>query len=155
MSDEVGNVGWAPVLDYCDSTGVDSIALANRKALLEVFEYFPSGDFNPFLALLDQEVTFHEAPCLPYGGSHCGIEATKRAFAEILATFSDARVEHHEVLTSGEYCIDYLTFRFRVAANGNTGTMPATEVFRFKNGKIVDWRVNYFDSHALAKAIAG
>ena len=59
------------------------------------------------------------------------------------------------VLTAGEYCILYQTITFTVAANGNTGTLPVAEMFRFRDGRIVEWRANYFDACMVAKAIAG
>ena len=55
----------------------------------------------------------------------------------------------------GDYCILYQTIAFTVAANGNQGGFPVAEMFRFKDGKIVEWRANYFDACLMAKLIKG
>jgi len=145
----------AMVLEYRDSPGVDATALANRQSLLDAFEQLVEGNDGPFWALFDPDASFHEASCLPYGGSHEGLDAVKRAYEHMSSTYSGMRSVFHEVLTAGEYCILYQTITFTVAANGNTGTLPVAEMFRFRDGRIVEWRANYFDACMVAKAIAG
>ncbi len=143
------------VLAYKGGKGVDATALANREALIAVFDELLQGKEEGFWALFDPDASFHEASCLPYGGSHHGIEAIKRGYGEMCATFSAMRSEFHEVLTAGDYCILYQTIAFTVAANGNTGGFPVAEMFRFRDGKVIEWRANYFDACAMAKAIEG
>jgi len=149
------NPDFEMILEYRTSPGVDSTALANRQALLAAFDGLLTGDDARFWALFDPGASFHEASCLPYGGSHQGIEAIKRAYGEMSATFSAMRTVFHEVLTAGEFCILYQTITFKVAANGNTGSFPVAEMFRFKEGRIVEWRANYFDACLMASAIKG
>ena len=143
------------VLGYQSGVGVDAQALANRQALIDVFEQLQRGEEQGFWALFDPDASFHEASCLPYGGAHHGIDAIKRAYGEMCSTFSAMRSEFHEVLTGGDYCILYQSIEFTVAANGNQGGFPVAEMFRFRNGKIVEWRANYFDACLMAKLIKG
>ena len=140
---------------YNQSPGPDETARANRGALIEAFEAIRAGDQAPFLAMLDPEVTFHEAACLPYGGSHVGLEATLAAYQKMTETFSDMRTVCEDVLTSGDLCILYQTITFTVKANGNKGTLPVAEMFRFRDGRIIEWRANYFDADLVARAIRG
>lgn len=149
------NPAFAMILEYRNSPGVDATALANRQALLAAFDGLLAGDDAGFWSLFDDDASFHEASCLPYGGSHQGIAAIKRAYAQMSATFSAMRTVFHEVLTAGEFCILYQTITFTIAANGNTGSFPVAEMFRFKAGKIIEWRANYFDACAMAWAING
>jgi len=143
------------VMGYKTGRGVDAQALANRQALIQVLDQLQRGEEEGFWALFDPEASFHEASCLPYGGSHHGIEAIKTAFYTMCATFSAMHTEFHEVLTAGDYCILYQSIRFTVAANGNEGGFPVAEMFRFRNGRIVEWRANYFDACLMAKLIKG
>ena len=143
------------VLEYKSGRGVDAQALANRQALIDVFDQLLRGEEEGFWAMFDPDACFHEASCLPYGGTHQGLDAIKAGYLQMCATFSAMRSEFHEVLTAGDYCILYQTIAFTVAANGNTGGFPVAEMFRFRNGKIVEWRANYFDACAMAKAIKG
>ncbi len=143
------------VLAYKQGNGVDETALANRAALIRVFDELQQGEDTGFWALFHPDASFHEASCLPYGGSHQGIEAIKSAYFEMCGTFSAMQSEFHEVLTAGDYCILYQSIQFTVAANGNQGGFPVAEMFRFREGKIIEWRANYFDACAMAQAING
>ena len=143
------------VFGYDSSPGVDAQALANRQALIDAFGRLARGEEEAFWALFDPDASFHEASCLPYGGSHQGLDAIKRGYQEMCATFSQMRSEFHEVLTAGDYCILYQTIAFTVAANGNQGGFPVAELFRFQNGRIVEWRANYFDACLMARLING
>jgi ketosteroid isomerase-like protein len=152
QSNEHSQFGWVP--EYRCSQGVDEIAVRNRQSLIDALDCLLEGDWGAFWALFDPEVTFHEASCLPYGGEYRGLEATKRAFAEVCATYSAVSSRMHDVLTAGDLCMLYQTSTNRVASNGNTWSFPVAELFRFRDGKVVEWRALYFDAQMAAKAIA-
>jgi hypothetical protein len=155
MNDQVGNTAWGQAAGYRTSGGVDATAIANRQALIDAYDEIAAGNWEPFWLLFDAEATFHEAPCLPYGGSHRGLDATKKAFAEISRSFAALRAEYHEVLTAGEYCIAYLTIDFQVQEHGADWRLPVAEIFRFRDGRIIEWRINYFDATIMLQALGG
>lgn len=150
MSDPGGDYGWELTLEYPHSRGMDERAAANRQALIDAYTRMGEGYAEPFFALLDKDVVFHEADCLPYGGEYRGIEAVREAFGTLGASFAWMRAVHHELLAAGDYCIAYITVTFELAASGRTGSTPLTEIFRFEGDRIVEWRVNYFDVAAVA-----
>ena len=45
------------------------------------------------------------------------------------------------------------TISFKVQSTGRTGTLPVAELFRFKDGKVIEWRACHFDSSMVAAAI--
>ena len=57
--------------------------LQNRQAVIAALKSIQAGDAEPFWALFDPDVEFHEAACLPYGGVHKGVETARRAHASI------------------------------------------------------------------------
>jgi limonene-1,2-epoxide hydrolase len=59
------------------------------------------------------------------------------------------------VLAAGDIVIVYQTVTFRPRENSNSLTLPVSELFRFRNGKVIEWRALYFDSNKVAKAISG
>jgi ketosteroid isomerase-like protein len=142
-------------LQYRQRPEDEKTAAQNRKALMDALDAIKAGDFEPFWALFDPDVVFYEAACLPYGGAHKGLTATKKAYAHMSSTYSGMNAVMEQVLAAGDIAIIYQTITFRVAANGNTGTLPVSEMFRFRNGKVVEWRALYFDSNMVAKAITG
>jgi uncharacterized protein len=145
----------AMVLQYRERPRDRDAAERNRAALLAAFDALEAGDDAPFWALFDPEVTFHEAACLPYGGAHRGLASTRAAYARLCATFAKMHSVFEQVLAEGDIVILYQTITFEVAANGNTGTLPVAELFRFRDGKIVEWRAHYFDADLVARAIDG
>ncbi|MCB2059549.1 MAG: nuclear transport factor 2 family protein [Novosphingobium sp.] len=145
----------AMVLDYRDFPAFDDTAQANRKILTDALDLLEQGDHDAFWAIFDPEVTFYEASCLPYGGAHEGLEATKRGYAFLCEHFSGMHAEFEAVLASRDIVILYQTITFEVAANGNTGTLPVAELFRFRDGKVIEWRAHYFDACMVANALKG
>ncbi len=142
-------------LHYRDQPGYDATADQNRTVLTRALDALAQGDSAPFWAIFDPEVTFHEASCLPYGGTHQGIKATRRAYEHMSSHYSGMRSVMEAVLASRDIVMLYQTITFEVAANGNTGSLPVVELFRFRNGKVVEWRALYFDACMVAKALAG
>lgn len=118
----------------------------NRQAIVAALKSNQAGDFGPFWALFDPNVEFHEADCLPYGGVHKGAEAARRAHASIRDYFAIAPALK-QVLAGGDLVIAHLVITMRAHNTGKTATFPVNEIYQFREGKIIDWRVMYFDSH--------
>jgi uncharacterized protein len=145
----------AMVLDFRNDPAFDETAAANRALLVGALEQIEAGNFEAFWDIYDPDVTFYEASCLPYGGEHRGLEATQRAYAQLSATFSEMRAVMEAVLASRDICILYQTITFRTAEAGVAGSFPVCEIFRFKDGKVIEWRACYFDACQMATAISG
>ena len=125
----------------------------NRAAVLAAFDAIAGGDSGPFRAMFDPEVVFNEAACLPYGGAYRGIEAVKAGFAGIFETFDQVHALFEQLLVAGDIAIAYQQIDFRVRGNGRRGSFPVAELFRFRDGKVIEWRALYFDADMVAKAI--
>jgi ketosteroid isomerase-like protein len=145
----------AMVLRYRDAPGFDATAERNRALLVGALDQIEAGNFEAFWDIYDPDVTFYEASCLPYGGAHRGLEATKRAYAQMSATFSEMKSVMEAVLASRDLCILYQTISFRTAEAGVRASFPVCEVFRFRDGKVIEWRACYFDACLMANAING
>lgn len=142
-------------LDYREFPAFDATAEANRKIITDTLDRLQAGDGEALWEIFDPEVTFHEASCLPYGGTHRGLEATKAAYALLCSQFSAMRAEFEAVLASRDIVILYQKITFEAAATGKRGTLPVAELFRFREGKVVEWRAHYFDACMVAQALGG
>jgi limonene-1,2-epoxide hydrolase len=69
--------------------------------------------------------------------------------------YSSMRAELETVSAAGDTCVLTQTITFQVRDTGRTGVMPVVEVYRFRNGRIVDWRACYFDASMVADALTG
>lgn len=141
------------IVRYREAPQDEVIAANNRKTLMAALDALEAGNLDGFWSIFDDDVVFHEAPCLPYGGAHKGLEATKQAFSRMGQTFSRMRAELEAVLAARDIAILYQSITFEVRNNGNTGSLPVAEMFRFRDGKVVEWRALYFDSNMVAKAL--
>ena len=143
------------VLGYRQNPEVEEVVKKNRKTLLDALDCLAAGNVEAFWAIFDPDVVFYEASCLPYGGAHKGLEATRKAHARVHQVFSSIKTVFEAVLAAGDIAILYQTLTFCVRENGNTGQLPVAELFRFRNGKVVEWRALYFDACMVAQAIKG
>ena len=144
----------ALILRYRDMPDEESVAARNRQTLMDALEALAAGDLEAFWSIFDADVVFHEAPCLPYGGVHRGLAATKQAFYRMGGAYSHMRAEIEAVLAGQDMVVLYQTIEFRVRETGKTGALPVTEVFRLRDGKVAEWRAFYFDSNMVADALA-
>ena len=126
---------------------------SNRQKLLAALDAQLSGDLSSLTSLFHSKIVFHEAECLPYGGTHHGVEATIAAVNQMFDCYDRMHVEVEDVLAHGELVIVYAHVEFRVRKNGRTGKFSACETYRFDAGKIIEWRVHYFDSRLVAQAL--
>ncbi|MCX7864177.1 MAG: nuclear transport factor 2 family protein [Novosphingobium sp.] len=148
-------VSQSIALDFLGHPAFDETAQANRQALAAALEALSAGDASPFWALFDPQVTFHEASCLPYGGAHRGLEAVQEAFSALAANFSKIDSRFEALLASRDIVILYQHIAFEAAATGKSGAIPVAELFRFRNGRIIEWRAHYFDACLVAEALKG
>jgi ketosteroid isomerase-like protein len=143
------------ILRYREPPQDEAIAARNRRTLMDALDALAAGNLDAFWSIFDADVVFHEAPCLPYGGVHQGLEATKQAFERMGRMYSSMRAELEAVLAARDIAILYQTITFKVRDNGNTGSLPVAEMYRFRDGKVVEWRALYFDSNMVAQALSG
>jgi ketosteroid isomerase-like protein len=127
-------------------------AKMNRQALFDAYKAMLKGDEDALNRLLDDNLLFVEAAGLPYGGEFHGIEGSKKGVAGMFGAWSHLHVEIEDFLASGDLVIAYMTM---VATSRKTGKVYdgyTAELFRFKNGKIIEWRPIYWDTHAVRVA---
>jgi ketosteroid isomerase-like protein len=118
----------------------------NRQAVVAALKSIQAGDVEPFWALFDPDVEFHEAQCLPYGGVHKGADTARRVHASIRDHF-ELFPELQQVLAGGDLVIAHIAVTMRAHKTGKSAAFPVNEIYRFRGGKIVEWRVLYFDTH--------
>jgi len=142
-------------LPHPASDGDKETAERNRKILLSAFDSLAAGDADAFWAIFDPDVVFHEPSSLPYGGAHRGIEATQEAVSRMSGAYAQLHTAFEEILFARDIALAYQTITYRMKGNGNRGTMPVAEIYRFRDGKVIEWRALYADPAKLAEAIAG
>jgi uncharacterized protein len=132
-------------LRFRETAGLEGIAARNREAIMRAYESLAAGNVDAWWSVFDPDVVFHEAACLPYGGTHRGLDAAKKANAGIFEAYDWSKAVIEDIAASGNMTIAYLDFSCRGKATGRTTSFPIAELYRFCNGKVVEWRACYFD----------
>jgi ketosteroid isomerase-like protein len=153
MTDIVDGLNYGVDLKYLAEPCTEDTE-RNRKNLLDTMNRLVGGEQDALWSLFDKDVVFHEAECLPYGGSHYGLDAARAAHATIYDYFDTIKIDLEQILAAGDIAIAYATMTYRVRKNGRTGTFTLCEVFRFREGRVIEWRVHYFDANKVAEALA-
>jgi len=153
MTDYVDGAAYAIHLNYRDAAPSGEDAEGNRAKVMDAIGRLAAGEEEPFWAMFDTDVMFHEAECLPYGGTHVGLEATRHAHDTIYEYFDKIHIELDQILAAGDLVIAYAQMSYGVRKNGLSGKFPLAEVFRFKGGKVIEWRLHDFDASSVAKAL--
>ena len=151
MTDFANTEAYQTVLPYRSRDASPETALRNREIILTALDAMAEGDGGPFVDLFDPDVVFYEAPGLPYGGTHRGLEATKKALSGIHETYDRTYEEIEEVAAAGDLVMLYAVVDYRVRKNGRSGTLQTLELFRFRDGKVIEWRGHYLDAASVVE----
>jgi ketosteroid isomerase-like protein len=137
-------------LELSSEAGVTTTAQANRDLLVSVYQDMVSGK-NPeaLTEILHPDVKFYEASSLPYGGAESGPEGCAKGVQKMFSAWSELKVTFTEFATAGDIVIAYMRFAGKSRATGKIYDHPNWEMFRFKDGKVIEWRPVYWDTHEV------
>lgn len=126
---------------------------SNGDVAAKLLDSFIAGDIASALSTIHPDCVVHESPALPYPGDWHGPEG----FGELVRTMAGL----FEVTFSGYELIDddtsvamraYATFTSR--ANGKSLDTVVVEMYRFRDGQIVDADIFYKDPGGI-RELAG
>lgn len=133
---------------------ISDIARDNRRTLIRAYEAQLAGDLDSWWSIFDPDVEFHEAESLPYGCSLKGLAAAQRGMAGMFAAWTHVDVEFEQFTAAGDLVIAYLRMRATSRKSGKVYDAPTAELFRFRNGKVIEWRPIYWDTHLVRDVCA-
>jgi ketosteroid isomerase-like protein len=134
------------------------VALAAIRAVEE-------RDAETLFGLYHDEVEFHEAPSLPYGGSSSGKDFLRRQLEEepqrtwlgtwgpLQLTERERRMDPQVIATDGETVV--VIYRQRaVAASGERLDAPVLGLYHVRDGKLARAQMFHFDTAAIMRFLA-
>ena len=127
---------------------------ANRTILHDAYLAIIAGNGGALFDLLDDDVEFIEASSLPYGTHVRGIPAAQAGVAEMFKSWRHMHVDITHFTASHDLVIAYMQMSATSRATGDVYNGPAAEIFRFRNGRIIEWRPIYWDTHLVRKVCA-
>ncbi|WP_426486201.1 nuclear transport factor 2 family protein [Flavobacterium sp. 2] len=121
----------------------------NLKVVAKYYEcLFKTRDFDAMATLIEDGAVYTQATGLPYGGTFVGFAEWTKMFAKS-AEFFDLQIEKEPTYfsdASKNEVIIYFTINCKSKKSGKNLSMPISEHFDLKNGKITAIRPFYYDT---------
>lgn len=128
----------------------------SSKAIVRQFlEAAQAGDTATTEQLLHPDVRVIEADSLPFGGIVTGVDGFSRLVRQVFTTFAETAVTVQEYLADGDSVVVLATMTGKSKASGESFLMPIAEIWRLREGRIVEIQPFYHDTqkiNAMAKA---
>lgn len=116
--------------------GTDSADLVRT-----IYEAFGRGDVPAVLGAMAEDIEWHEAEGMPYGGVHHGPNGVVQGvFGPLLQDIPDFTVTPEEIIASGDRVAVVARYRGTGAASGERLDMPVVHVWDVHESKIARFR---------------
>ena len=128
----------------------DNVALVKS-----FYEHLANGDRDGAYAnVMAEDCVLHEADSLPYGGVYHGRPLMKDVLRNVVARFDEFEVEIRNYLAGGDEVVVHLHLAGVGRESRKPFSMPVMELWRIRDGKVVEMRPFLYDAAAMAKALA-
>lgn len=133
----------------------------NVETTYRLFQAVENRDVAGVLAVYDPEIVIRDAESLPYGGTYHGSERAKQHIEGAAKTWNPFKPSVAErkldavFLDSGEYVIVLWQLKGRDVSSGRTLDSPAVNVYKLRNGKILESQMFYSDTAAILQFLEG
>ena len=128
----------------------------NVKIVQDIYAAFGQGNIPAILNAFADDVQHYEPPAghPPFRGTYRGREEVGALFQGMHEAVEVEQFEPREFFAEGDAVAAVGYYRFRAKATGRTYETDWVMVWRFKNGKVMEWKT-YKDSAAEAAALRG
>lgn len=121
-----------------------------KEVVAEYYRTALSGEVDPMMALLDNNIRVTEANSLPYGGVWEGKDAFMQLMTKVFEIWKDCNVSVKQLIEDGEWVVA-LTDMSGVGVSSEIAfNMPLAEVYRVVDGRIMEITPYYFDAKVLS-----
>ncbi len=106
-----------------------------------VYQAFGRGDVPAVLGAMADDIEWHEAEGMPYGGVYHGGEAVaQNVFGPITQDVVDFAVTAEEFIASGDAVAAVVRYTGTGKATGKQLNLPVVHVWDVRNGKLAQFR---------------
>ena len=127
---------------------------ANIALVRRFYQYLAEGDRDGAYAnVIAEDCELHEADVLPYGGVYRGREVMKQTLAAVMAGFDEFECRISNYLAGGDEVVVHLHLSGVGRESRKPFSIPAMELWRIREGRVVELRPFLFDAAALADVL--
>lgn len=145
---------WNPEATLSEADILKNLETDNLKVVALYYEcLFKTRDFTTLATLIEPAAIYYQAEGLPYGGTFTGFEEWTKMYTKS-AEFFELQIEKEPVYfsdASKNEVIIYFTIKAKAKKSGKTLSVPISEHFDLKNGKITAIRPFYYDTKQFAE----
>ncbi|MBF4508701.1 nuclear transport factor 2 family protein [Flavobacterium sp. JLP] len=145
---------WNSEVSLTESEILQNLENDNYKVVAKYFEsLFKTRDFTGIASIIEEGAIYSQAEGLPYGGTYVGFNEWTKMYTKS-SEFFDLEIEKEPTYFSNAVkneVIIYFTIKCKAKKSGKTLSMPISEHFDLKNGKITAIRPFYFDTKQFAE----
>jgi ketosteroid isomerase-like protein len=106
-----------------------------------MYDAFARGDVPAVLGSMTDDIEWHEADGMPYGGVHRSPEAVaQNVFGPLLADVPDFSVTPEEFIAAGDTVAVIARYRGTGAVSGKSLDLPVVHVWDVRDGKAARFR---------------
>lgn len=128
----------------------DNIELVKR-----FYQYLDENDREgAYENIVAEDCVLHEVGVLPYGGVYRGRNLMKETLAGVMAGFDEFECEIRNYLAGGDEVVVHLNISGVGRQSRKPFSVPLMELWRIRDGKVVELRPFLFDAAAIAGALA-
>lgn len=128
--------------------------MTNVEAVRSSYEHFARGDLDGALAMMDEDIVWHQAQGLPHGGTYNGLETVRAVVFDPLDErwWDDFEVDAQEILGDGDHVVVLGRYTARAKGTGAPLDVPFAHVWRFRDGKAIRFH-QFTDTYGWRRAL--
>jgi len=118
------------------------------------YEAFNRDDLDAALAMMDDDIVWHQAQGLPHGGVYHGMPAVRAAIFDPLGEswWDDFRADPEEVIGLGDDVVVIGRYTATAKQTGKPLDVPFAHVWRFRDGRAVRFH-QFTDTRGWVEAL--
>jgi hypothetical protein len=121
----------------------------NIDVIRGIYDAAKTGDLASVLQVVAPDAITREAPSLPYGGEFQGPDGMGRLLKQVFSTWAKFEFELKELIDGGETIVALLQARITQRGADQATEMPMVEIWRLRDGKVVELVPYYWDTAQL------
>jgi ketosteroid isomerase-like protein len=126
----------------------------NVAVAKQTYEAFGRGDLPSVLENFHEDVEWHAAEGLPWGGAHTGRDAVANGvFGELLAAIDDFALDHERYIDGGEFVVALGRYSGKGKNSGKPLDAAFAHVWEFDDGKLKRF-LHYTDTAKWQEALS-
>jgi len=131
------------------------VAEKNKEIVEEAYAEAAKGNWDGFFANFHPDCLTIVANSLPHGGTYRGPKGARFAVNAGIGLWQEHHFEIEELTATENRVYVYLYIMAKGKATGETFSMPMTEVWRLRDGKVMELRAFYFDADRARRVYNG